>query len=222
MNIIQKLEHDQLNALVAKRPVPQFQAGDTVKVNVRIVEGDSSRIQAYEGLCIARQGSGIQEAFTVRKISYGEGVERVFPLYSPMIDSIQVIRRGEVRRAKLYYLRGLRGKAARIFERTDIRGKKMQSIDNWKGFKKPKGAADELTRIKSISEELKSRLNKLGVTKFDQIAELSDDDITKIDETLGLEGRMEKEDWLSQARTLAAEAAVAEAPPVPVEEPAKS
>jgi len=222
MNIIQKLEHDQLTALVAKRPVPQFQAGDTVKVNVRIVEGETTRIQAYEGLCIARQGHGLQESFTVRKISYGEGVERVFPVYSPMIDSIQVIRRGEVRRAKLYYLRGLRGKAARIFERTDVRGKKLASIDNWKGFKKPKGEADDLTKIKSISEELKNRLNKLGVTKFDQIAELSDDDITKIDETLGLDGRMEKDDWISQARTLAAEAAVAEAPAAPAEEAPKA
>ena len=221
MNIIQKLEQEQLQDLVAKRPVPQFEPGDTVKVNVRIVEGDSSRIQAYEGLCIAKDGHGINESFTVRKISYGEGVERVFPLYSPMIDSIQVIRRGEVRRAKLYYLRGLRGKAARIFERTDVRGKKLASIDNWKGFKKPKGEADDLTKIKSISDELKSRLNKLGVTKFEQISELSDDEIAKIDESLGLEGRMEKEDWIGQARTLAAEVAVAEAP-APAEEAAKS
>ena len=212
MNIIQKLEQEQLTQLVAKRPVPQFEAGDTVKVNVRIVEGESSRIQAYEGLCIARSGRGVQESFTVRKISYGEGVERVFPLYSPMIDSIQVIRRGEVRRAKLYYLRGLRGKAARIFERTDMRGKKLASIDNWKGFKKPKGEADDLTRIKGLSEELKARLNKLGVTKFDQIAEFSDDDLGKIDESLGLDGRMEKDDWIGQARALAAEVAVAEAP----------
>jgi large subunit ribosomal protein L19 len=221
MNIIQKLEQEQLHELVAKRPVPQFEPGDTVKVNVKIVEGESSRIQAYEGLCIARSGHGLNESFTVRKISYGEGVERVFPLYSPLVDSIQVIRRGEVRRAKLYYLRGLRGKAARIFERTDVRGKKLASIDNWKGFKKPKGEADDLTKIKSISEELKTRLNKLGVTKFEQISELSDDDIAKIDESLGLDGRMEKEDWISQARGLAAEAAVAEAP-VPAEEPAKS
>jgi len=219
MNIIQKLEQEQLHELVAKRPVPQFEPGDTVKVNVRIVEGENSRIQAYEGLCIARSGHGLNESFTVRKISYGEGVERVFPLYSPMVDSIQVVRRGEVRRAKLYYLRGLRGKAARIFERTDVRGKKLASIDNWKGFKKPKGEADDLTKIKSISEELKSRLNKLGVTKFEQIAELSDDDIGKIDESLGLDGRMEKEDWIGQARTFAAEVAVAEAP---IEEPTNS
>jgi len=217
MNIIQKLEQEQLHELVAKRPVPQFEPGDTVKVNVKIVEGENTRIQAYEGLCIARSGQGINESFTVRKISYGEGVERVFPLYSPMLDSIQVVRRGQVRRAKLYYLRGLRGKAARIFERTDVRGKKLASVDNWKGFKKPKGEADDLTKIKSISEELKSRLNKLGITKFDQIAELSDDEIGKIDESLGLEGRMEKEDWLGQARGLAAEVAVAEAP-APAEE----
>ena len=220
MNIIQKLEQEQLHELVAKRPVPQFEPGDTVKVNVKIVEGDNTRIQAYEGLCIARSGQGINESFTVRKISYGEGVERVFPLYSPMLDSIQVVRRGQVRRAKLYYLRGLRGKAARIFERTDVRGKKLASVDNWKGFKKPKGEADDLTKIKSISEELKSRLTKLGITKFDQIAELSDDDIGKIDESLGLDGRMEREDWISQARGLAAEVAVAEAP-APAEEPAK-
>ena len=119
-----------------------------------------------------------------------------------------------------YYLRGLRGKAARIFERTDVRGKKLASIDNWKGFKKPKGEADNLTKIKSISEELKSRLNKLGITKFEQIAELSDDDIGKIDESLGLDGRMEREDWISQARGFAAEVAVAEAP-APAEEPAQ-
>jgi large subunit ribosomal protein L19 len=222
MNIIQKLEQEQLHELVAKRPVPQFEPGDTVKVNVKIVEGENTRIQAYEGLCIARSGQGINESFTVRKISYGEGVERVFPLYSPMVDSIQVVRRGQVRRAKLYYLRGLRGKAARIFERTDVRGKKLASVDNWKGFKKPKGEADDLTKIKSISEELKSRLNKLGITKFDQIAELSDDEIGKIDESLGLEGRMEKEDWMTQARTLAAEVAVAEAPAPAEGEAAKS
>src|SRR5450432_1202552 len=119
MNIIQKLEQEQLSDLVAKRPVPQFESGDTVKVNVKIVEGDSSRIQAYEGLCIARSGHGLNESFTVRKISYGEGVERVFPLYSPLVDSIQVIRRGEVRRAKLYYLRDRRGKSARIGERQE-------------------------------------------------------------------------------------------------------
>jgi large subunit ribosomal protein L19 len=117
MNIIQQLEKEQADRLAAARPIPDFEAGDTVQVNVKVVEGDRSRVQAYEGVCIARNGGGINESFTVRKISYGEGVERVFPVYSPMIDSIKVIRRGTVRRAKLYYLRDRRGKSARIVER---------------------------------------------------------------------------------------------------------
>jgi large subunit ribosomal protein L19 len=105
--------------LTAGKEIPDFQPGDTVIVNVKIVEGERSRVQAYEGVCIGRAGSGLNENFTVRKISYGEGVERVFPLYSPMIDSIKVVRKGQVRRAKLYYLRGRRGKSARIIERQD-------------------------------------------------------------------------------------------------------
>src|ERR671926_1722297 len=119
MNLIQQLEREHMEALRAKRAVPDFEPGDTLQVNVRVKEGDRTRVQAYEGVCIARAGSGLNENFTVRKISYGEGVERVFPLYSPMVDSIKVIRRGKVRRAKLYYLRGLRGKRARITERQD-------------------------------------------------------------------------------------------------------
>ena len=117
MDIIQQLEHEQAQKLAAIRPIPDFQSGDTVQVNVKVVEGERSRVQAYEGVCIARNGGGINESFVVRKISYGEGVERVFPVYSPMIDSIKVIRRGKVRRAKLYYLRDRRGKSARIVER---------------------------------------------------------------------------------------------------------
>jgi large subunit ribosomal protein L19 len=116
MDIIQQLEKEQVEKLSAGKTIPDFQPGDTVLVNVKVVEGDKTRVQAYEGVCIGRSGHGINENFTVRKISYGEGVERVFPLYSPMIDSIQVVRRGKVRRAKLYYLRGLRGKKARISE----------------------------------------------------------------------------------------------------------
>jgi len=114
MNIIQQLEKEQVEKLSAGREIPDFQPGDTVLVNVKVIEGDKTRVQAYEGVCIGRAGQGINENFTVRKISYGEGVERVFPLYSPMIESIKVVRRGKVRRAKLYYLRGLRGKKARI------------------------------------------------------------------------------------------------------------
>ena len=116
MDIIQQLDKEQVEKLSAGKTIPDFQPGDTVLVNVKVVEGDKARVQAYEGVCIGRTGRGINESFTVRKISYGEGVERVFPLYSPMIDSIEVIRRGKVRRAKLYYLRGLRGKKARISE----------------------------------------------------------------------------------------------------------
>jgi large subunit ribosomal protein L19 len=117
MNLIQQLENEQAAAIAAKRAIPKFAPGDTVKVNVRVVEGDRTRVQAYEGLVIARSGGGLNENFTVRKISYGEGVERVFPVYSPLIDSIEVLRRGKVRRAKLYYLRGRTGKSARIAER---------------------------------------------------------------------------------------------------------
>jgi large subunit ribosomal protein L19 len=116
MDIIQQLDKEQVEKLSASKTIPDFQPGDTVLVNVKVVEGDKARVQAYEGVCIGRSGRGINENFTVRKISYGEGVERVFPLYSPMIDSIELVRRGKVRRAKLYYLRGLRGKKARISE----------------------------------------------------------------------------------------------------------
>src|SRR6202789_813246 len=119
MNVIQQLEKEQMAKLSAGKEIPDFGPGDTVLVNVKVVEGERTRVQAYEGVCIGRAGAGLNENFTVRKISYGEGVERVFPLYSPMIDSITVVRRGKVRRAKLYYLRGRRGKSARIVERVD-------------------------------------------------------------------------------------------------------
>ena len=121
MNLIQQLDQEQVAKLSAGKEIPEFQPGDTVLVNVKVVEGERTRIQAYEGVCIGRAGAGLNQNFTVRKISYGEGVERVFPLYAPMIDSIKVVRRGKVRRAKLYYLRGRRGKAARILEKQDHR-----------------------------------------------------------------------------------------------------
>ena len=120
MNILQQLDREQIEKL--GREVPDFQPGDTLIFNVKVKAGERARVQGYEGVCIARAGAGFQESFTVRKISYGEGVERVFPLYSPMIDSIKVVRRGKVRRAKLYYLRDRRGKSARIAERTDRQG----------------------------------------------------------------------------------------------------
>jgi large subunit ribosomal protein L19 len=121
MNIIETLEQEQIARLA--KDIPEFAPGDTVIVNVKVKEGERSRVQAYEGVCIARSGGGLNESFTVRKISYGEGVERVFPVHSPNIDSIKVVRRGKVRRAKLYYLRDRRGKSARIAERTDRHAK---------------------------------------------------------------------------------------------------
>ena len=158
-----------MDAITAKRRVPEFAPGDTVKVMVKVIEdaedakakkkgaaakkdedkGPGFRLQAYEGVVIARSGGGINESFTVRKISYGEGVERVFPVYSPYIAEIEVLRRGKVRRAKLYYLRGRRGKSARIFERTDARAKRLNAA--FKGFKRPKGEADDLTQIKGVT-----------------------------------------------------------------------
>ncbi|MDO8534928.1 MAG: 50S ribosomal protein L19 [Xanthobacteraceae bacterium] len=119
MNIIETIEREELARLAKGKEIPDFAPGDTLQVNVKVVEGERTRVQAYEGVCIGRSGAGLNESFTVRKISYGEGVERVFPLYSPMVDSIEVVRRGKVRRAKLYYLRQRRGKKARISEKQD-------------------------------------------------------------------------------------------------------
>jgi large subunit ribosomal protein L19 len=119
MDIIDELDREQAAKIAEARALPDFAPGDTLQVNVKVKEGERTRVQAYEGVCIARAGGGINQSFTVRKISYGEGVERVFPLYSPLIDSVKVLRRGKVRRAKLYYLRALRGKKARIAEKAD-------------------------------------------------------------------------------------------------------
>src|SRR4030066_1162746 len=177
MNIIEQLEQEQAAALAKKRKVPEFGPGDTLRVNVKVVEGDRARVQAYEGVCIGRAAGGITENFPVRKISYGEGVERVSPVHSPLIDSIEVVRRGRVRRAKLYYLRGRRGKAARIPERQDSRHKKSEAF---KGFTKPKGEPDDLKLIAGVTPEIEKRLNKLGLIKFEQVANLTDDEIAKL------------------------------------------
>jgi len=230
MNIIQQLESEQIKAVLAKRGVPEFGPGDTVKVIVKVTdlevadpkakgkgargkkdEGKEAavRLQAYEGVCIARSGHGVNESFTVRKISYGEGVERVFPIYSPLIAEIEVLRRGRVRRAKLYYLRGRRGRAARIFERTDARARKLAAA--WKGFKRPKGDAEDLTKITGITPDLAGRLNQLGCIKLEQIANFSDDDIANVDDALKLDGAIEKADWVGQAQRLIAEATAGEA-----------
>jgi large subunit ribosomal protein L19 len=213
MNIIEQLEKEQATALAKKRKVPEFAPGDTLRVNVKVVEGDRARVQAYEGVCIGRAGGGINENFTVRKISYGEGVERVFPVYSPLIDSIEVVRRGRVRRAKLYYLRGLRGKSARIPEKQTARVKP----EAFKGFTKPKGQPDDLKLIPGVTPELEKKLNKLNLVKFEQIANLSDDEIAKLDDTLKLNGQIENDDWTAKAVELMAETTAGE---VPVEDDA--
>ena len=127
MNVIDKIEKDQMEKISAERILPEFGAGDTLKVDVKIVEGDKERVQAFEGLCIARSGGGLNENFTVRKISYGEGVERIFPMFSPKIAGITVLKRGKVRRAKLYYLRDRRGKSARIVEKIQVSKKEVKS-----------------------------------------------------------------------------------------------
>jgi large subunit ribosomal protein L19 len=215
MNIIEQLEKEQAAALSKKRKIPEFGPGDTVRVNVKVVEGERTRVQAYEGVCIGRAGGGLNENFTVRKISYGEGVERVFPVHSPLIDSIEVVRRGRVRRAKLYYLRGLRGKAARITERQEVRGKKAEAF---KGFTRPKGEPDNLKLIPGVGQELEHKLNKLGLIKFEQVANLTDDEIAKLDEALKLNGAIENNDWVAKSVELMAETTADE---VPAEEEAE-
>ena len=137
MNIIQQIAAEEKARLTAIRPIPAFQPGDTLRVNVKIKEGERERVQAFEGVCIARAGGGINENFTVRKISFGEGVERVFPLVSPMIESIEVKRRGVVRRAKLYYLRDRRGKSARIAEKQTVRPDKKAAVPETGKAEKP-------------------------------------------------------------------------------------
>jgi len=209
MNIIKELELEQIKAITAKRAVPEFGPGDTLKIMVKVVEGNNTRNQAYEGVCIARSGAGINENFTVRKISYGEGVERAFPIYSPFITSIEVLRRGNVRRAKLYYLRGRRGKSARIVERTDARARRLNAA--WKGFKKQKGEAEDLTQINGIDDDMKARLKQLNCIKLEQIANFSDEDIANVDENLQLDGRIEKEDWVGQAQSIIAAASAEQA-----------
>ena len=210
MNVLEEFNKRQTDKLTAARPVPEFSPGDTLRVSVRIVEGERERTQAFEGVCIARKSRGLHSSFAVRKISYGEGVERVFPVYSPYIAEIEVLRRGKVRRAKLYYLRGRRGKSARIPERADARARRLNA--QWKGFKKPKGEADDLTQIKGIDADLAARLKQLNCFKIEQVANFSDEDIANVDEALKLGGRIEKQDWVGQAQKLVAAAAVAEAP----------
>jgi len=149
MNLLEEIEQEQIAKLNADKDLPEFAPGDLVKINVKVIEGERERVQAYEGICIARKNDGLHSNFTVRKISYGEGVERVFPLYSPNVDSIEVLRRGDVRRAKLYYLRGRQGKSARIAERTDGYSAKLSATDREKAV-----ALKEKNKLASAAKAL--------------------------------------------------------------------
>ena len=203
MNIIEQINAAQAAKLVAKRPIPDFQPGDTLIVNVKVKEGERTRVQAYEGVCIARSGAGLNESFTVRKISYGEGVERVFPIYSPNIDSIKVERRGKVRRAKLYYLRDRRGKSARIEERRVAPGAKAGS-GHAVAAKAGGGGADDLSLISGIGPVYDKKLHELGITSFAQIAALDAARIADLEGKLGIGEKIAHENWVAQAKELMA------------------
>ncbi len=203
MNIIAQLEAEQVAVVLAKRQVPAFTPGDTVVVNVKVVEGDRTRVQAYEGVVIARSGGGINENFTVRKLSYGEGVERIFPVYSPMIDSIKLVRRGRVRRAKLYYLKGRTGKSARIVEDQRAAFALTGGPEENHG-PKIELAADDVSLIGGVGPKIKLNLEKEGITSLTQIAEMTDEAIFTLDEKLALKGRTKREEWIEQAKELLA------------------
>jgi large subunit ribosomal protein L19 len=154
MDIIRQIEAEQAAKITEKRKLPEFQPGDTVRVQVRVTEGTRTRLQAYEGVCIARSGSGFQENFTVRKISYGEGVERVFPVFSPMVEAVEIVRRGKVRRAKLYYLRDRRGKSARIVENTGVRARKLNDAErDLVAAEKAKIEAEKVAAAEALAAE---------------------------------------------------------------------
>lgn len=154
MDIIRELEAEQAAKIAENRKMPEFSPGDTVRVLVRVTEGTRTRVQAYEGVCIARSGGGLNENFTVRKISYGEGVERVFPFYSPMVEGVEVVRRGKVRRAKLYYLRERRGKSARIVENTNVRTRKLNDEERQAfAAEKARVEAEKVAAAKALAAE---------------------------------------------------------------------
>jgi large subunit ribosomal protein L19 len=201
MNIIAQLEAEQMAIVAAKRKLPEFDAGDSVIVNVKVVEGERTRVQAYEGVCIARSGGGLNENFTVRKLSYGEGVERVFPIYSPMIDSVKVVRFGKVRRAKLYYLKGRTGKAARIVEDQRWADTGTGSAPS---VTKVEVAHDDVSLIGGVGPKIKEALAKEGVTSLTHIAAMTDEAIFALDEKLALKGRTKREEWVEQAKELLA------------------
>ena len=204
MNIIQQLEQEQAEAITAKREIPDFAPGDTVVVAVRVTEGERSRIQNYEGVVIARSGAGLNENFTVRKLSYGEGVERVFPIFSPLVEGVKVLRRGKVRRAKLYYLRGRTGKRARIAEKKRavvIPGAAEAAAAKAEAANAPQ-VVDDISLISGVGDVLTEKLAGEGVTSLTQIAKWNKDDVADYDAKLELGGRIERDEWIVQAKEL--------------------
>ena len=189
MNTIQEIEQEQVAKLTEKKSIPKFSPGDTIRVNVKVVEGARERIQAFEGMCIGRKNNGLHSSFTVRKLSYGEGVERVFPVYSPNVESIEVIRRGDVRRAKLYYLRGRQGKRARVAERTDGYAAKLSAAERQQAADLKLAAnaaqADEMGLEDSIVEDTVA-------DKVDE--EMSSTELNETTEETLLEDGVDKED----------------------------
>ncbi len=174
MTVIEEIEKAEMASVMAKRGIPEFEPGDTIRVHVRVTEGTRTRVQAYEGVCIARKGGGLNESFTVRKISYGEGVERVFQVYSPMIEQIEVVRRGSVRRAKLYYLRGLRGKSARIAESTNIRAKQLNDADRQSAATAKASAEADKTAARLAAEKAKAEAKAAEAEAAAQEAEAAE------------------------------------------------
>ncbi len=164
MNVIQEIEKEQIEKLTAERELPEFASGDTIRVSVKVIEGTRERLQVFEGVCIARKNDGLNSSFTVRKISYGEGVERVFPLYAPSVAGIEVIRRGDVRRAKLYYLRGRSGKSARIAERTDGYAAKISAAEREEALRQKRAgrAAPEASEAPEASKSAETEPDPEG------------------------------------------------------------
>ena len=206
MNTIEEIEKEQLEKLAAERPIPDFGPGDTLRVNVKVVEGTRERIQAFEGVCIGRKNAGLNSGFTVRKLSYGEGVERVFPLYSPAIAGIEVVRRGDVRRAKLYYLRGLTGKRARIAEKTDWDSAKKKAKDGKEAGaapeekvseapveeKAPAKEAKKPKKAKKKETKKKKKEEKVAVPETGEAEEVTEDIVAEAAEAAEKEAKEEK------------------------------
>ncbi len=185
MDIIKEIENEQLEKLTAERPVPDFGPGDTLRVNVKVVEGTRERIQVFEGVCIGRKNAGLNSSFTVRKISYGEGVERVFQLYSPAISGIEVVRRGAVRRAKLYHLRGLKGKRARIAEKTDWDRAKTKDSEAPAEAETPPDAAAEPAPEKPKKKAKKKKKAKVEVPETGAAGEVIAEAVTEAKDDAG-------------------------------------